>query len=417
MNIGYACQAIGVPFVRQRTCIMKNASPEVLIDLIDSNLRALDNILDYNIINGIKLFRISSNIIPFGSHPQNTLKWWEIFSDELSAIGRKATQFNIRLSMHPGQYSVINSPDPEVVKRAVDDLRYHTRLLDAIGVGQEHKIILHIGGIYGDKAQSVERFINEYRKLDQNIKNRLVIENDDRQYNIKDVLSISECTGIPVVFDNLHHLVYGDDSRSMNEWIICCNKTWKKADGNQKMHYSQQDFGKRPGAHSETINVDEFFDYYAQLPVLDADIMVEVKDKNLSALKCLNAINSPQIKRIEKEWSRYKYLILEHSPEVYHQINNMLKDKSAYPVKEFYRLVDEALLTPIKSQNEISAAHTVWEKLEEFSDLDTKDMFVKYMTKLKSGNKTTRIKQFLFDVSVATRQSALINSLYFIDVF
>jgi UV DNA damage repair endonuclease len=101
MKIGYACLTVGVPGTQHRTCAMKSVTPNVLTGLIQSNLDALDHILDYNIRNGIKLFRISSDIITFGSHPINTVKWWEVFKDQLDAIGQKAKANGLRLSMHP----------------------------------------------------------------------------------------------------------------------------------------------------------------------------------------------------------------------------------------------------------------------------------------------------------------------------
>lgn len=290
MNIGYACLTLGVSGTKQRTCTLKNATPDVLSTLIRLNLEALDNILDYNLQNGINLFRVSSNIIPFGAHPVNTLKWWEEFHDQLKEIGHKALSNGIRLSMHPGQYTVLNSPHEAVVMRAVEDLRYHALFLDAMGLGKEHKIILHIGGIYGDKTAAVKRFTEQYRCLDENILQRLVIENDDRHYNISEVLSIGLTEGIPVVFDNLHNQVNPDDTQTEMEWIAACAKTWKAEDGLQKIHYSQQDTGKRPGSHSATLDVDDFLQFYADIRNHKVDIMVEVKDKNLSAVKCLNAI-------------------------------------------------------------------------------------------------------------------------------
>lgn len=261
MNIGYACLTVGISGTKQRTCTMKNVSSDVLMGLIQSNLEALEKTLDYNIQNGIKLFRISSDIIPFGSHTVNTVKWWEIFSGKLNQIGRKAITNGIRLSMHPGQYTVLNSPDEAVVERAVEDLRYHARFLDAMGLEKEHKIVLHIGGIYGDKTDALKRFVQHYRCLDENIRQRLVIENDDRQYAISDALSIGESEGIPVVFDNLHHQVNPDNTRSDIEWITACISTWKQSDGPQKLHYSQQDDGKRPGSHSATLDVEGFFQF------------------------------------------------------------------------------------------------------------------------------------------------------------
>ena len=146
MNIGYACINVGTFETKMRSCLIKNATPEILSTLIQSNLEELDNILDYNIRNDIKLFRISSDIIPFGSHPINTLKWWEKFNNQLKEIGKKALENNIRLSMHPGQYTVINSLDEAVVKRSVADLKYHAKFLDSMGLGQEQssrKIIIN----------------------------------------------------------------------------------------------------------------------------------------------------------------------------------------------------------------------------------------------------------------------------------
>lgn len=417
MNIGYACLTVGIPGIKQRTCTMKKAAPSVFLSLIQSNLETLDKILDYNIQNGIKLFRISSDIIPFGSHTINKVKWWEIFNDKLNDISRKAISNGVRLSMHPGQYTVLNSPDKAVVERAVEDLRYHARLLDAMGLGKEHKIVLHIGGTYGDKTSALKRFIQQYRCLDENIRQRLVIENDDRQYTIFDVLSIGESEGIPVVFDNLHHQVNPDNTCSVIEWIDACANTWKSEDGPQKLHYSQQDFSKRPGSHSATLDVGEFLQFYTDIRNRDVDIMVEVKDKNLSALKCVNAIASPKIQQLEKEWGRYKYLVLEHSPKVYQEIRQLLKDKSTYPVIDFYRLIDEALMTPVKPGNAVNAAQHVWGYFKDSADENTRLSFEKRITKASMGESTISIKRLLWKLAEAQQQKYLLDSLYFRDLF
>lgn len=416
MNIGYACLTVGVPGIKQRTCTMKNAEPNVLLSLIQSNLEALDKIIDYNIQNGIKLFRISSDIIPFGSHPVNKLKWWEIFNDKLNEISRKAITNGIRLSMHPGQYTVLNSPDGSAAERAVEDLRYHARLLDAMGLGKEHKIVLHVGGIYGDKTAAMKRFIKRYRCLDENIRQRLVIENDDRQYTIFDVLSIGESESIPVVFDNLHHQVNPDNTCSVIEWIFACANTWKSEDGLQKLHYSQQDAGKRPGSHSVTLDVGEFLQFYTDIRNRDVDIMVEVKDKNLSAIKCINAVASPEIQRLEKEWGRYKYLVLEHSPKGYQEIRQLLKDKNTYPIIEFYRLIDEAMITPVKPGNAVNAARHVWGYFKDSTDENTRISVEKRIKKASMGGSTISMKRSLWKLAEAQQQKYLLDSLYFMEL-
>lgn len=293
MRIGYACQLIGLPQTTMRRCIMKNATPERLTDLIFDNLKALENILDYNIQNDIRLFRISSDLIPFGSSPVNTLPWWDMFEGWLKTIGQRILSHRMRVSMHPGQYTVLNSPQENIVNRAIDDLVYHVRVLDTMALGPEHKIILHIGGVYQDKELARSRFIQNYQRLGEPTRKRLVIENDDKSFSIEDVLNISEKLSIPVVYDTLHNSVNpSDPSKSHSWWIERCRKTWTKADGSQKIHYSQQAPGKSPGSHSDSIDTEIFKDFFETIQNHDLDIMMEVKDKNISALKCIHAVRA-----------------------------------------------------------------------------------------------------------------------------
>lgn len=295
MNIGFVGIILGEKEIKMKTCILKNASEDNLLRLIDYNIQTLDKALDYLIENDIHLFRISSDFIPFGSHEVNKIKWWEIFEKPLLEIGKKAKDHHIRLSTHPGQYTIINSQNENLTQRSTTDLEYHTKILDSLGLPASHKLILHIGGVYGDKEKAMERFVENYKKLPLNIKHRLIIENDDRNYTAEDVLKISKETGAPVVFDYLHYLLNHDkDNTDCKEMILRCRETWKKSDGTQKIHYSQQATGKRLGSHSETIDPTEFYDLSKILPE-KIDVMFEVKDKNLSVLKYREFIkNIPQ---------------------------------------------------------------------------------------------------------------------------
>jgi UV DNA damage endonuclease len=262
-----------------------------MASLVSQNLDALNRILDYNRANNIRMFRISSDIIPFGSNKAVSFPWQKLYAEELLALGKKAKQHDIRLSMHPGQYTVLNSAHPHVVENAIRDLAYHCDFLDTMGMNATNKIILHIGGIYGDKPAAIERFKSNYVMLEERIKARLIIENDDKCYTTEEVLAIGCELKIPVVFDNLHHEINPSSaSQSIKKWIAACAKTWRKKDGVQKIHYSQQAQGKRSGSHSETIDLPTFLRYYKTLPTTDLDIMLEVKDKNVSALKCIQAI-------------------------------------------------------------------------------------------------------------------------------
>jgi UV DNA damage endonuclease len=293
MRIGYACLIVGRDDIKYKTCKFSNASKDKLKSIIAYNLESLSKALEYNRNKNIELFRISSNIIPFGSNKSICIDWQNIFKKELNIIGKKIRNYKIRVSMHPGQYTVLNSPNKDVVNRAIDDLKYHTDFLNSLGLDESSKIILHIGGVYGNKNEAIKRFINNYELLDSNIKNRLVIENDDKSYNINDVLNISNILDIPVVYDNLHNFIncYDKDKDDLY-WIKLCSKTWKTKDGNQKIHYSEQDFDKQKGSHSSTIDIERFTKFYKKIRYLNIDIMLEVKDKDISAIKCIDAINN-----------------------------------------------------------------------------------------------------------------------------
>ena len=291
MRIGYACLTVDVEGTTIRTCRLDSATHERMASLVSQNIDALNRILDYNRANHIRMFRISSDIIPFGSNKAVNFPWQTLYAEALQAFGKKAKQYDIRLSMHPGQYTVLNSEHPHVVENAIRDLAYHCDFLDAMGMNATNKIILHIGGIYGDKPAAIERFKSNYITLEDRIKARLIIENDDKCYTAEEVLVIGQKLKIPVVFDNLHHAINPSSaSQPIKEWIAACAKTWRKKDGVQKIHYSQQAQGKRAGSHSETIDLPTFLRFYKTLPTTDLDIMLEVKDKNVSALKCIQAI-------------------------------------------------------------------------------------------------------------------------------
>ncbi len=416
MSIGYACLTVGVPNTNLRSCTSKKASPELLAELISHNLESLKHMIQYNAAHDILLFRISSDIIPFGSSPVNTLQWDQLFKKELMEIGQMIQENNIRVSMHPGQYTIINSPRTEVVNRSIADLEYHCRFLDALNTSSQSKIVLHIGGKYDDPIQARKRFIEEYHKLDISIKKRLVIENDDRLYTIQEVLEISEQTNAPVIFDNLHNKVNPSSLYlSESEWIQKANYTWGAQDGKQKIHFSSQNETKQPGAHSDSIKTDEFLDFYTQNNGQNIDIMLEVKDKNLSAVKCINLVRTNhKINYLEEEWGRYKYSILEHSQNDYLQIRKLLKDKTKYPVREFYQIIEEALSKAIDFGNQRNSLSHVWGYFSDICTETEKKKFQKLLLTYEEKKESIKpVKNFLYRLTQKYQEPYLMNSLFF----
>ncbi len=417
MNIGYACLAVGVANTDQKSCIRKNADPETLTRLIAHNLDALGKIIDYNSRNDIRLFRISSDLIPFGSSPVNTLDWSGDFAAEFSEIGKRIRNAGIRVSMHPGQYTVLNSPVDEISKRAAEDLVYHARVLDNLGVDRSNKIILHVGGAYNDKIEALKRFERNYRLLPEPVRNRLVLENDDRIYNIEDLLEIGRKLHVPVVYDNLHNSVNpGGGGKSDAHWISECKSTWSTQDGQQKIHYSQQNPLKKPGSHSPFIRIREFMEYCGGIGRDDIDIMLEVKDKNLSAVKCiLCASGRGSMRELEREWAKYKYKVLENAPSDYLAIRRLLSEKNRYPAVEFYELIEHALQTEGTAGNAVNAAQHVWGYFKNDATQKEKLAFNKAVDSFGMGRlPIAAVKRLLLKMALKYEQRYLLDSYYFI---
>lgn len=284
IRLGYACINTTLPSTN-KTCRVANATPDRVIELARQNLIALAEILRWNDAKGIRLFRVSSDIIPLASHPAVTAPWREILRLELEQAGRLARQYGVRLSMHPGQYTVLNSPRPEVVEASLAELEYHARFLTALGMDHTAKLVLHLGGVYGDKLSAMARFAENFARLSEDARRRLVLENDERSYTVNDALTLSARIGAPVVFDVFHHRYNPSlEGLPLRAIIDRAAETWGSADGPPKLHYSDPWPGKPPGSHSQSVDVDAFGAFLAQIRDRNIDVMLEVKDKEQSVL-------------------------------------------------------------------------------------------------------------------------------------
>lgn len=415
MKIGYACLAVAVEQTSIRGCAIKNAQPERLLALAEQNIDALDRMIDYNVANGIRLYRVSSDLIPFGSSLAAVLPWESLNAARLSAMAEKIANSGMRLSMHPGQYTVLNSPDSGVVLRAIEDLRYHARVLDALRLDSSHKIILHVGGKYGDPQAALARFRSAYRDLDAAVKRRLVLENDGSIFSIAEVLNLCLAIGAPAVYDNLHNAIQpSDTAKSDAYWIDACRETWAPADGAQKTHYSQQHPNKTRGAHSDTIAIDPFLSYVASLPEKRPDIMLEVKDKNRSAVKCQLCLSNPDHRLLETEWGRYKYSVLERSPHIYFEIRELLKEKSASNAIPFYRLVESALALPEERGRAVNALEHVWGYFKDCASIAESRRYTALRDRCLRGEAGLFApKRMLYQLAQRYRQDYLLGSYFF----
>jgi UV DNA damage endonuclease len=233
---------------------------------------------------------MGSGIVPFGSHEINTFPWQTHFVAEFQAIGDYIKANDLRVSFHPDQFVVLNSPSPDIVRRSIQELIYQGSMLDLMGLDGTAKLQIHVGGLYGERELAMSRFAQVHATLPEAVKARLVVENDDRLFPLRDCLHLHELTGVPILFDNFHHecLNHGEP---MHEALKLAAGTWHPtADGVPMMDYSSQALGERKGKHTDDLVDDSFREFLSHLQGLDFDVMLEIKNKEASALRAVDIL-------------------------------------------------------------------------------------------------------------------------------
>jgi len=257
---------------------------------ITKNLNDLLKMLEWNEKNGIKVFRLSSELFMHKTNPKVQNYSYDFSISLLKKIGNYAKKHNHRLTFHPGQYNVLASPKTKYYLQTIKDLQYHADVLDLMGMNKDSILVIHGGGTYGDKNKTIQRWCERYKKLPESIKSKLVLENCERNFNIVDCLNINLITGVPIVFDTHHFNCYNKlhPNELFDEpdyYIPMILDTWHKKNIKPKFHVSEQGKGKI-GHHSDY--VENIPDYLLNIPNkygIDIDIMIEAKMKELSIQK------------------------------------------------------------------------------------------------------------------------------------
>jgi len=253
----------------------------------NKNLQNTLRILRYNKAMNISVYRLTSKLIPLATHPE-LLQWNYIndFAEGLREIGDFIKQNNFRISAHPDHFTIINSPLPKVFEDSLRDLDYHVKLFESMGLeDSKYKLVLHVGGVYGNKQDSIERFCANFTKLPGRIRDRLIIENDDKSYNTYEVLALCKRLGAPMVLDVHHHncLCEKEDLGKVLPEIF---DTWKGEYFHPKIHFSSPRGIKDFRSHADLIDFNEFADFLtiASSVGRDFDVMLEAKSKDVALL-------------------------------------------------------------------------------------------------------------------------------------
>lgn len=206
---------------------------------LKTSLEYLDAILDYLVKVEIDMYRLSSDIAPYATHPDMPQFHGMVAESdaELAAFGKKARDLDMRLSFHPSQFVLLNSPDPELTKKSIWDLSSQAEMLDRMGMGPEAVLVTHVGGVYGDREESRARWIEGYNQCPEHVRRRLVLENDDIRFSAADVLWIHDRCGVPLVFDYQHFWCLNPEGLDLRPTLDRIVRSWPEG-VRPKIHFS-----------------------------------------------------------------------------------------------------------------------------------------------------------------------------------
>lgn len=265
------------------------------------NIANTQRLLYHNQGHDIKVFRLTSKLIPLATHPiAENWDWGSDLERELKKLGEYILKNNFRISAHPDHFTLINSPDNKVITSSLKDLEYHHKIFEIMGLDNSAKLVIHIGGAYNNKEEAIKRFIKNYELLPQYLKNRIILENDDKIYTIHDVLKICDEVGAPMVLDLHHHWCTNTDE-DIFPYLSAIFSTWNKEKTNPKIHLSSPKSEKDFRSHADFIELESFLSFLENAKQLDRnfDVMIEAKQKDAALFKLMEDI---------KKKTSYKFL-------------------------------------------------------------------------------------------------------------
>jgi len=301
MRLGFAVKVMGKPGLKSNDTRRWQQNPHLKV-----SLGYLCEIFEYLRQHDIHMYRMSSDIAPYQTHPDMP-QFHNMINesrDELAFIGRIARRQDLRLSFHPSQYIVLNSDNEQLTQKSIADLESQAEMLDLMECGPEAVLVIHVGGAYGDRVSGCDRWCVTWNRLSERVKSRLVLENDDIRFSAADVLSIHERTGVRCVFDYQHHWCFNPEGLPLLPTMERFLRTWPSG-VRPKIHYSCartemreiKRKNRKTGlletvlqppvwtGHADYNNPFETIPFLRSIAHLETDVMLESKAKDLALLR------------------------------------------------------------------------------------------------------------------------------------
>jgi UV DNA damage endonuclease len=254
---------------------------------------------------GIQMYRMASGLAPYATHPDHPEFHSQVAecTDELAELGEAAHGMGLRLSFHPGQFIVLNAREQDLADRSAADVEVQASLLENMGLDDEAVVVLHIGGVYGDRTAALERFARRFEQLSPVAQRRLILENDDGRFGVGDLLWLHNRIGIRIAFDVHHFHCHNPDGMGLTDAARACLETWRGWATRPKIHFSspRTDWGFRHGtceepgipkwtAHAEFADPFAFIAFYRRLADIAPDVMLEAKAKDVAVIELRGAL-------------------------------------------------------------------------------------------------------------------------------
>ncbi|HEX7337510.1 MAG TPA: UV DNA damage repair endonuclease UvsE [Gemmatimonadales bacterium] len=235
---------------------------------------------------GIGAFRITSQILPLATHPESGYTLNDLdpsggIAGAYEWAGALARAYDVRLSLHPDQFVVLNSEREPVVRSAVQELELQAEVAELVGADV---IVLHAGGASGGIPAAVERLERGLDRLSPRARERLALENDDRCFTPLSLGPLCERAGVPLVYDAHHHRCL-PDGLSVAEASELAFSTWGAREPYAHISSPRDGWGSpNPRAHADYIDPADFPEVWRDR-ALTVDVEAKAKERAVLAIK------------------------------------------------------------------------------------------------------------------------------------